>query len=86
MTAAPATPTFAARVEQVIADFQHAADSNAPVSNVLMAELKDLLASGSTAVTERDTMQAKIAAYEAGAAKLSHDVQADVASLTAASG
>jgi hypothetical protein len=80
---AAATPPFVDRVALLIADFQHAMDSNAPISNALMTELRDVLASGTAAHTECDAMKAKVMAYETSAAKLAKDVQADVTGLTA---
>lgn len=67
---ADASPSFPDRAAQLIADFQHAMDSNAPLSIVLMNELKDLLKVGVSACAARDH-----------AAVVQKDMQAEVAEL-----
>lgn len=36
-------PSFADRAKQLLADFQHAMENNAPVTSVMMSELKAVL-------------------------------------------
>jgi hypothetical protein len=63
-------PSFADRSAQLVADFQHAMDSNAPVTGVLIAELKDLLALGLHAHADCAAMHAKMATLQAEASDM----------------
>jgi hypothetical protein len=63
-----AAPSFADRAAQLIADFQLAADDNAPVSTVMMAELRAVLDIGISAHGECAFLNAMIILVERMAA------------------
>lgn len=75
--------SFSDRSAQLIADFQHAMDSNAPVSSVMMAELKAVLAIGMGAHEDREILAEQLTAAESKAGKIAKDMQADANDLIA---
>ena len=81
---ADVVPSFADRAAQLIADFQHAMDSNAPVSSVMMGELKTLIAVGVNAHEDREVLSDQLLAAEQKAEKIAKDMQADANDLVAA--
>lgn len=62
-----AAPGFADRSAQLIADFQHAMDSAAPVTGVLMDELKAVLDIGVQCHADCEAMRTKMSRIEADA-------------------
>jgi hypothetical protein len=75
--------TFADQAKQLLADFQHAMDSNAPVSIVMMTELKRVLDAGVGAHEDREILTEQLTATEQKAAKIAKDMQADANELVA---
>lgn len=78
---ADVVPSFADRAAQLIADFQHAMDSNAPVSSVMMGELKSLLATGVSAHLECFALRNSAHNVEAKAAQLQSEASDLVATI-----
>jgi hypothetical protein len=76
-------PSFADRAKQLLADFQHAMDSNAPVTSVMMGDLKALLDVGIGAHEDREVLSDQLLAAEQKAEKIAKDMQADANELIA---
>lgn len=72
-------PSFADQAEQLLADFQHAMDSNAPVSIEMMRELKAVLDIGVSAHNDCDALHIVARSAEVKAAAL----QAEASDLVA---
>lgn len=75
--------SFPDRASQLIADFQHAMDNNAPVSAVMMGELKAVIAIGLGAHEDRDILAEQLTAADRKAEKIAKDMQADANELVA---
>lgn len=76
-------PSFAARAAQLISDMHHAMDNNAPVSPVMLAELKAVLSIGIGAHEDREILADQLTAADRKAEKIAKDMQADANELVA---
>ena len=73
------TLSFSDQAKQLLADFQHAMDTNAPVSTVMMSELTAVLEIGVSAHTDCEALHIVARSAEAKAATL----QAEATDLVA---
>jgi hypothetical protein len=72
-------PSFADQAKQLLADFQHAMDTNAPVSPVMMTDLKAFLDIGVSAHADCEALHIVARSAEVKAAAL----QAEATDLVA---
>ena len=78
---AETTPSFVDRTTAIIGDFQHAMNSNAPVSIVMMGDLRAVLDIAVKAHAACVAMHAKAALAEAKAAQLQSEASDLVATI-----
>jgi hypothetical protein len=71
-------PSFSDQAKSLLADFQHAADSNAPVSPVMLGQLQALIESAIGAHADCAALNKQLAEAEQKAARIVADMRADV--------